>query len=82
MAIKIDDLIPLLESGWVAMDYTGEWYWFENKPKIIDGLWRNDFKPKFIDGVWRGEFRCQHLNECALGIEPVKDWKNSLRKVG
>lgn len=67
--MKIKDLIPLLNEGWVAMDYTGDWYWFADKPKIIDGLWRSDYVS-------------QCLNEHAFDIEPVKDWKKSLRKVG
>lgn len=68
MAIKIDDLIPLLEPGWVAMDYVGDWYWFANKPKIIDGL-------------WRGNYVRECLNMYAFDIEHVEDWTKSLRKV-
>lgn len=30
--IKIQDLLPLLKPGWVAMDKNGEWWWFEAKP--------------------------------------------------
>ncbi len=32
--IKITDLMPLLKPGFVAMDPTGEWYWYEIKPEI------------------------------------------------
>lgn len=69
MTIKIDDLIPLLEPGWVAMDQFNNWYWFADKPKILDGLWRSNYVS-------------QCLNEHAFDIEHVKDWKKSLKKVG
>lgn len=69
MMIKIKDLFPFLSPGWVAMNYSGDWYWFADKPKIIDGIWRSDYIS-------------QHLNYRAFDIEPVKDWKKSLRKVG
>ena len=32
--IQITDLIPFLKPGFVAMDATGEWYWYEIKPEI------------------------------------------------
>lgn len=68
MMIKIKDLIPLLHTGWVAMDQFNNWYWFADKPKILDGLWRSNYVR-------------QHLNYRAFDIEPVKDWKRSLRRV-
>lgn len=28
-------------ANWLAMDYDGEWYWFEEKPDYErDGVWR------------------------------------------
>ena len=29
--INIQDLIPFMKEGWVAMDKNGDWYWFKNK---------------------------------------------------
>lgn len=30
--LKIQDLLPLLRPGFVAMDKDGAWWWFEAKP--------------------------------------------------
>ena len=30
--IKIEQLLPLLKSGWVAMDEDGRWVWYNEKP--------------------------------------------------
>ena len=27
------------EDRWVARDYTGEWAWFQEKPRCYDGIW-------------------------------------------
>lgn len=67
--IKIDDLIPFLNKGWVAMNFMGDWYWYSHKPKLIDGVWHSNY-----------DNEC--LNVLAFNIEPVEDWRKSLRKVG
>ena len=36
--ITIDDLIPLLKKGWVAMDEDGMWCWYSKKPHITYNL--------------------------------------------
>ena len=68
--ITIDELIPLLKKGWVAMDNDGSWSWFSNKPyKRTDmWIWGNT-------GDWRALTR-------AFNIAPYQgDWKESLRRV-
>lgn len=32
--IKIQDLLPLLRPGFVAMDKNGNWGWFKEKPRV------------------------------------------------
>ena len=63
--IKIDDLIPLLKEGWVAMDKNKEWYWFEDKP--IKNI-----------AKWHGQF-CENLS--MFNIASAEDWTQSLIKI-
>lgn len=68
--LKIQDLIPFMEKGWVAMDKDGYWMWFQSKPKI-----------NVEDEEWDGT----SLNLAGLGafnIAPVEDWTKSLIEVG
>lgn len=66
--IKIEELIPYLKKGWVACDKDGTWCWFRKKPKKCTVFWQ--------------KYYCYYmLNEC-FNIAPVKDWKNSLLRVG
>ena len=30
--IDIKELIPFMKGGYVAMDSSGDWYWYHNKP--------------------------------------------------
>ena len=64
--ITIDELMPFLKKGWVAMDEDGTWLWFSKKPKIGNHVW-----------LWEGVIR--FLDMCKLKKE--NDWKDSLRKV-
>lgn len=64
--ITIDDLIPLLKKGWVAMDEDGDWVWFSKKPKIGNHEW-----------LWEGFVR--FLDMCNL--KKANDWKQSLRMI-
>lgn len=69
--IKIEELIPLLKGGHVAMDKDGGWYWFSDTPEMKDGMC-----------FW---FDCLGTYVCLsviFNIAPAKDWKNSLIKVG
>ena len=69
--IKIEELIPLLKGGYVAMDKDGDWTWFSDTPEMKDGMW-----------FW---FDClgmyNNLSEM-FNIAPAKDWTKSLIKVG
>lgn len=66
--IYIEDLIPLLKRGWVAMNKDGCWWWYEDKPYIDDkdDFWTNT---NHICGLF------------CLNIESVNDWTQSLREI-
>lgn len=69
--IDIQNIIPFMKDGWVAMDESGVWNWWECKPKIehnSDWWWTE-----------KGELCC--LSD-AFDIAPVDDWTKSLIKVG
>lgn len=68
--INIEDIIPFMKKGWVAMDKWGRWWWFKLKPKKVGVLW--DEQPTDEDYCPLNSF----------DISPVEDWENSLRKVG
>ena len=66
--ITIYDLIPLLQDGYVAMDKSGFWYWYE-------------FMPKQERYYWWGKLDCIKLQRI-FNIAPFDgDWKDSLIKV-
>lgn len=66
--ITIYDLLPLLKSGYVAMDEDGYWYWYDMTPHILDNKW------------WNVGNRVSELD--CFDIEPFDgDWKNSLIKI-
>lgn len=69
--ITIDELIPLLKKGWVAMDPDGFWIWFSKKPRKHP---RFDF---WDEGTADFDFLGSAFN-----IAVVEDWQKSLRKVG
>lgn len=64
--IKIEQLLPLLKSGWVAMDANGRWCWFSQKPNVDDRGW-----------LWVGMVRFLD----PFNIKRVRKWKDSLIKV-
>lgn len=68
--ITIDDLIPLLKKGWVAMDMDGTWKWYAKKPKLWEG------SKNWMDKAFSYEYFYQ------FNIAPFDgDWKESLRRV-
>lgn len=73
--INIQDIIPLLKKGWVAMDKDCIWTWFEDKPILSkkDKMWNVG------DGV--GEW-CEIDIDVFKPIAPADDWTKSLIKVG
>lgn len=70
--ITIDDLIPLLKKGWVAMDKNGAWCWYRRKPRCF-----------LSDSEWGGDCGDYHYigEQYLKTIEPVIDWKQSLRRI-
>ena len=69
--IKIEQLIPFMKKGWVAMDSNGEWFWFDRKPFVGEVLWNPNEKSD-----WHGEESLQ-----AFDIAPADDWTKSLIKI-
>ena len=71
--IKIEQLLPLLKSGWVAMDKDGGWKWHYRNPKTTRlYTWLSNIKSY-------NEF--SNLSYC-FNIAPFDgDWKDSLIKV-
>ena len=67
--ITIEELVPLLKNGWVAMDFDGTWVWFSRKPySTASGRWQ----------VKRGRFAVLYSFE----LTPYDtNWLNSLRRV-
>lgn len=62
------DIAPKMRPGWISMDENGTWYWYSKKPTKL----AHNFNIK--DGTL---FK---LN--MFVIDPVDDWRKSLRKVG
>ena len=70
--IKIEQLLPALKKGWVAMDSNGWWFWFNRKPSINEEY-----------GQWQSK-NAQYVDLDLLflkDIAPVEDWKKSLIRV-
>ena len=69
--INIQDVIPFMKKGWVAMDRNGDWYWYEKEPYI------NQYH-------WESKGACESFKDfgCLKDVAPANDWTNSLIKVG
>ena len=75
MKIKIEQLLPLMRKGWVAMDENESWCWHKEKPeKIIDYC-------KEYHGYWHSLCYGRKL-DTFFDIEPVEDWTKSLMECG
>lgn len=62
------DIAPKMRPGWVAMDKNRDWFWYEKKP------------PRLSWGFYiRSGIQIQIE---FFDIDPVDDWRKSLRKVG
>lgn len=72
--ITIDELMPFLKKGWVAMDEDGTWLWYEKKPTIHEEM-----------PIWKMSGPVWHfidMADCFYPLAPFKgDWKDSLIKV-
>ena len=73
--INIQDIIPFMKEGWVAMDSNGIWRWYDRKPikDSFDGMrWLLNEKSD-----WHGFSELESFD-----IAPADDWTKSLIKVG
>ena len=76
--IKIEQLLPLLKSGWVAYDGNG-WVWFDKTPVFVE----DDDEDYWMVGVDGGNACNLSAHGCPFNIKPFdKAWRDSLIKVG
>ena len=69
--IKVEQILPLLKKGWVAMDANGLWHWHAEEPVY-------DLEMK----EWVSNIDIAACLNDRLDIEPVKDWTKSLMRCG
>lgn len=72
--INIQDIIPFLEKGWVAMDECGSWFWYKTKPKISGDFWMSS--NTLLSDV------PEKIGKPVFDIAPADDWTKSLISVG
>lgn len=65
--IDIKVLFPLLKKGYVAMDKSGNWFWYEDKPIKDSNQWMS------------GNHAADLL---AFNIKPSNNWETSLMECG
>lgn len=75
--INIQDIIPFIKKGWVAMDKCGEWWWYPKEPYADDD--KNEWF--FIDRTECPKSAIK-LSNLFGDIAPADDWTKSLIKVG
>ena len=69
--ITIYELLPLLRPGWVAMDDSGVWWWFREKPHA------SPYTLTWITGL---NSECTELIEFNIKVFNG-DWEDSLMEV-
>lgn len=67
--INIKDIIPFMKPGWVAMDESGVWVWYSQKPVL------RVRRGKFVYTIYNTGDICP-LN--GFDIAPAEDWTQSL----
>ena len=72
--INIQDIIPFMKDGWVAMDKDISWWWFAEKPVVDKELKR--WYPYTPDDDTAIE-----IPNCFRNIAPADDWTKSLIQV-
>lgn len=73
--IDIQDIIPFMKDGWVAMDGDGDWWWFPLEPYLS----MTYYEWSFMGGD--GYKEAIHIS-AMFDIAPADDWTKSLIKVG
>lgn len=68
MIIEIEQLMPILVRGYVAMNKSGYWVWFLTKPIIEGNMWVSPNCDNYVV-----------LTDC-FRIKPVDDWTKSLKR--
>lgn len=72
--IKIQDLLPLMKPGFVAMDEDGSWYWYPKKPVV--------YKNRFVAN-WIKFPIPTRIDDTFFDIAPFEgNWKDSLVECG
>nr|DAH24271.1 MAG TPA: hypothetical protein [Caudoviricetes sp.] len=67
--IKIQDLLPLMKPGFVAMDKSGRWFYYEVIPKLYSSTWNANSSARYLGDMF--------------DIAPFEgDWKDSLMECG
>lgn len=69
--INIQDIIPFMKKGWVAMDKNGSWWLYSKKPFIRGEHWYEE-----------GNSSIGLIDNDVFDIAPTDDWTKSLIKVG
>ena len=70
--INIQDIIPFMKKGWVAMDGNCKWAWYDKKPTIDKEFLQ--WLPDDNDGIYE-------MLDSAFDIVPADDWTKSLIQV-
>jgi len=71
--INIQDIIPFMKDGWVAMDKNGEWWWFPFEPYMTSYEWLLRGGDGYEEAIPISDM---------FDIAPADDWTKSLIKVG
>ena len=74
--IKIEEIIPYMNDGWLAMDKSETWHFFLEKPTI------KKCKHCGYPYEWTTETKEKYNMLPTFNIAPAKDWTKSLIKVG
>lgn len=72
--INIQDILPFMKEGWVAMDKSNQWFWYNEKPVIKNESVQWSPQKKHIN------IEVDLLSE-AFDIAPADDWEKSLIQV-
>lgn len=71
MKIKIEQLVPLLKKGWIAMGKDGKWYWYSSRPQA-----------SWFAGTWVSKGKHKHLLNNVFYIRSQRrNWKNTLIEI-